>query len=307
MPQTTIKNSKRQFIFSFIIFLLVFNFNCSQNTESKFSFVYMTDIHLEQIDKAMEGFDHAIKHTNSLKPDFVITGGDLIADALGQTFGRSDSLYNLYNETIKKLEMPVHNTIGNHEVFGLYKRSGINPDHPEYGKKMFAKRLGNGQSYNSFDHKGWHFILLDGMGFTKDRNYYGYIDSTQIEWTKNDLSKINSKTPIAISVHIPFYSVRAQIDNGPTAANSKGIVITNAKEVMKLFEEYNLKTVLSGHLHWNEEIIYNGVHHINVGAVSASWWNGPNKGVEEGFAVIDIDGDNFTWRYEDYGWHVTPR
>jgi len=46
-------------------------------------------------------------------------------DALGQTYGRSDSLYNLYEETIKNLEMPIYHTMGNHEVFGLYERSGI--------------------------------------------------------------------------------------------------------------------------------------------------------------------------------------
>jgi 3',5'-cyclic AMP phosphodiesterase CpdA len=264
----------------------------------------MTDIHLEPMEKAVTGFDCAIAHTNALKPDFVITGGDLIDDALAQTFERSDSLYKLYNQTIEKLQMPVYNTIGNHEVFGLYKRSGIDPSHTEYGKKMFENRVG--KPYQSFDHKGWHFMLLDGIGFTEDRQYFGYIDPEQMEWIQNDLAKVDKKTPIAISIHIPFYSVRAQIDNSPTAANSRGIVITNAKDVMKLFENHNLRIVVSGHLHWNEEIIYNNAHHINVGAVSASWWNGPNKGVAEGFAVFEMDGENFTWKYEGYGWHVQP-
>jgi len=44
------------------------------------------------------------------KPNFVITGGDQIMDAMGQSYGRADSLYNLYQETVKELKMPVCNT-----------------------------------------------------------------------------------------------------------------------------------------------------------------------------------------------------
>ena len=62
--------------------------------------------------------------------------------------------------------MPVYNTLGNHEVFGLYEKSGISPEHPEYGKQMYKNKLGDGKTYFSFDHIGWHFIILDGIGFT---------------------------------------------------------------------------------------------------------------------------------------------
>jgi len=278
--------------------------SCGKKAEAQFRFIFMTDIHLQPEGEATTGFHQAIEHANSLDPDFIITGGDLIMDALGQEFERADSLYTLYQDYLKKFEAPVYNTIGNHEVFGLYPESGVDPSHPEYGKKMFQNRLGHGKSYHSFDFEGWHFMLLDGIGFTEDRQYYGYIDPTQIEWIKNDLSGLDSKTPIIISIHIPFYSISAQISEDPTSSNSKGIVITNANQIMELFEDHNLKMVISGHLHWVEEIIYQNVHHINVGAVSGGWWDGPHRGVAEGFAVIDIKGNKFTWSYEDYGWHA---
>ena len=69
---------------------------------------------------------------DELNPDFVITGGDLIIDALG-----------------------------NYEIFGLYRYSGVDPGHPEYGKKMYQKRIG--KQYYSFDHRGWHFMILDSV------------------------------------------------------------------------------------------------------------------------------------------------
>ena len=218
--------------------------------EDGFSFVFMTDIHIMPRRNAIEGFLQAIDTINSLKPDFVLTGGDNIMDALGQTYEISDSLYNIYEETVKNLKMPVYNTMGNHEVFGLYEESGISPNHKEYGKKLYENRLA--KRYYSFDHKNWHFIVLDGVGFTEDRKYYGHVDAEQIEWLKNDLEKAGSDKPVVISTHIPLLSVGHQIMQDPTKGLGKGTVVTNAHEIIEIMEQYNVKMVLQGHLHFLE-------------------------------------------------------
>ena len=81
-------------------------------------------------------------------------------------------------------------------------------------------------------------------------------------------------------------------------------MITNANEIREILEKYNVKMVLQGHLHFLEDILYNDIHYITGGAVSAQWWNGPRYGMEEGFLKIDVDGENFTWKYIDFGWEV---
>jgi 3',5'-cyclic AMP phosphodiesterase CpdA len=267
----------------------------------------MTDIHLQPEKSAVEGFEKAIARTNTINPDFVLTGGDLIMDALGQKESRADSLYDLYQESVKNFKMPVYNTLGNHEVFGLYVESGIDPQHPEYGKAMYKKRLKEESSYYSFNHKGWHFMVLDGIGYTEDRHYYGKIDSLQIRWIKEDLKNISKDTPIIISTHIPFYSLLAQAEGGPTKSLSEGAVITNGNKILELFEDYNLKLVLQGHLHIVEDLYYKGTHFITAGAVSGSWWNGPRYGFEEGFVVVEVRAGDFDWHYEDYGWEVAQK
>ncbi len=267
-----------------------------------FTFVFATDIHVTDQRNATEGFMQAIDSINKIAPDFVLTGGDNIMDALAQTYGRSDTLYNLYEETAKNIDAPVYNTMGNHEVFGLYERSGADPSDEGYGKKMYEGRIA--KRYYSFDHKNWHFVVLDGIGFTDDRHYYGYVDSLQIEWLKQDLEKTGKKTPVAVSTHIPLISVGAQIMDGPTAAFGKGSVVTNAHEIIEIFGQYNVKLVLQGHLHFLEDIYYNGVHYITGGAVSSNWWKGPRYGMEEGFLKIDVSGDGFSWEYIDFGWEV---
>ncbi len=298
----------KRFTFLFILAGIFLNFHLSYAGEKgtkkdeNFSFVFMTDIHVAPERHATEGFLKAINAVNELKPDFVLTGGDNIMDALGQSYSRADSLYNLYQETAKKLEMPVYNTIGNHEVFGLYLKSGVDPSHKEYGKKLYENRVT--KRYYSFDHKNWHFIVLDGIGFTEDRHYYGLVDAEQLEWLKSDLEKTGKDKPVAVSIHIPLLSVGQQIMKGPTEGFGQGSIITNAHEVMQLLEQYNVKMVLQGHLHFLEDIYYNGIHYITGGAVSSNWWQGPRYGMEEGFVEIKVSGENFTWKYIDYGWDV---
>jgi 3',5'-cyclic AMP phosphodiesterase CpdA len=295
---------------AFLLLIGILIFSCqtehkpvtAEAPENDFSFVFITDIHVMPERNATEGFLQAIDTINSLSPDFVLTGGDNIMDALGQTYGRSDSLYNLYSATVENLKMPVYNTMGNHEVFGLYEKSGISPDHEEYGKKLFENRLA--KRYYSFDHKGWHFVVIDGIGFTKDRRYYGYVDTGQIEWLKKDMEKVGKEKPIVVSTHIPLLSVGSQIMQGPNEPLGKGSVINNANEVIAILEQYNTKLVLQGHLHFLEDIQYNGIHYITGGAVSSGWWNGPRFGMEEGFVKVDVTGDDFEWEYIDFGWEV---
>lgn len=288
-----------------ILLFVVLIFGCKQKVaeEEGFTFAFLTDIHVQPELNATDGFKKAIAEVNTLNPDFVITGGDLIMDALGQTYGRADSLYNLYSETSKGFEMPVYNTMGNHEVFGYYESSGVDSTHELYGDRFFMDRLG--KRYFAFDHKDWRFYILDSIDEWEKGGYYGYIDSEQVEWLKKDLAGVNPKTPICISVHIPFITVQTQLNQGATAPNSQGLVITNSKEVLDLFSQHNLKLVLQGHLHVYEDLYANGTHFITGGAVSANWWKGPRGEMEEGFLVVKVKGDEITSKYIDYGWEVT--
>ncbi len=275
----------------------------AQSKAENFSFAFMTDIHVQPEKNAEKGFLQAIQSVNKLKPDFVITGGDLIMDALGQKQSRADSLYQIYMNCSKSFKMPVYNTIGNHEVFGLYTSSGISPEHPLYGKKMFEKYLG--KCYYSYNHKGWHFMVLDGIGFTAERDYYGQVDSVQMEWIRADLATIDSLTPVCVSIHIPFITVLTQIEDGPFVTTWRGNVIGNSMQVLDLFKHHNLKLVLQGHMHFLESIEVNGrTTFITGGSVCSRWWEGKNNGLEEGYLMIDVKGDDFDWRYVDYAWKV---
>ena len=291
----------RTFVLAAILLAASLVFTCDGSRDD-FRFVFMTDIHLQPELRAMDGFQAAINRVNDLRPDFVITGGDLVMDADEHGYGRADSLYRLYTEVAAEFEMPVYNAIGNHDVVGWYSETFIDPRHPEYGKEMFKKRVGGGKTYRSFDWKNWHFIILDTVEKAGNGDYTGLIDEDQLAWLKQDLANAGPDRPIIIAGHIPLISVAKHILQGPAAANKQGIHVSNAHEVLQICKPYNIRLVLQGHLHIVEHINSTGMHFITCGAVCGNKWKGPKQGFKEGFLVVDVRENDFTWHYEDYGW-----
>src|SRR5690554_6753428 len=141
-----------------LIFVLLLN-SCLKtnredlnNQDESFEFAFVTDIHIRPDMNAPKGFQMAIDTINMLKPDFVLTGGDLIFDALRGNKSRSDSLFILYKDMSRQFNMPVYHCLGNHDLFAIYEESPEEKNHPDYKYGMFERHLGN--SYYSFDHKG---------------------------------------------------------------------------------------------------------------------------------------------------------
>jgi 3',5'-cyclic-AMP phosphodiesterase len=262
-----------------------------------FSFVHVTDMHIQPELDAAKATRRCFQKINSLRPDLVVTGGDLIFDGLGRPYDQARKLFELYKQTAGILESPVHNVLGNHDVFGLHAESGVRPDHPEYGKKMYEDRFG--KTYTSFDHKGWHFILLDSIGIGENRRFYAVIDPAQVQWLRMDLEKTGKQRPIIVVTHVPLVTGCIPF-LGVSMENYRSLVVTNAAEVLGLLSGYPVKAVLQGHTHVREVIDYLGCKYITSGSVCGSWWKGPRVGHPEGFGVLRAQNGEISWRYETY-------
>jgi 3',5'-cyclic-AMP phosphodiesterase len=107
---------------------------------------------------------------------------------------------------------------------------------------------------------------------------------------------------LALVVHIPFLSSLSQINKGAMEPNTEGLVVSNSREILDLFNRYNLKLVLQGHLHVLEDNYIKGIHFITGGAICGGWWKGPHEGTQEGFLYLKFNRDSFTWNYVDYNW-----
>ena len=129
----------------------------------------MTDIHLNQDSSVHNRFTKAISHINTLQSDFVIAGGDLIMNNPGTTYESVKQQYQYYLDLIQSFTMPVYPTIGNHNIVGIYQPLDFSKDHPDYGKKMYLRLFNLTRSYYSFNHKGWHIVILDDIRIIGDQ------------------------------------------------------------------------------------------------------------------------------------------
>lgn len=275
--------------------------NDKSSVSNHFSFAFLTDIHLQHEMGASKAFERVIDSVNRMNPDFVQTGGDLIFDVLRGNRPRADSLFKLYTGMIKRFKMPVYNVIGNHELFGIYAESPIQPNDPDYKYGMFKKYLGD--TYYSFDHKGWHFIALNSID-ERNKRYIGIIDEAQKEWLRKDIESVKREMPIVLITHIPFVSVQHQIipPKNPVPCPPNEIWISNRNEILDMFREHNLRLVLQGHLHWLEDVKVGNTRFITGGAVAGRpSWKGNNNG-EQGFMIFDIKDQHISWRFVNYGW-----
>lgn len=263
-----------------------------------FSFVHFTDTHIQPELKATEGCEDCFRAILKLRPDFALAGGDLVFDACETSKQKAVDLFRLYQETLKRIEVPVYSVPGNHDVMGLSTKSGMSPTDPSYGKRYFEEKIG--KRYSSFDHKGWHFVLLDSIGITPDRGFIGLIDDEQMEWLKGDLAKTGSTKPIVMMTHIPVVSAVLQIVPDPWKTRETYLV-TNSQAFLELIAPYNVKAVLQGHTHIRETVTYNGCQFITSGAVCGNWWKGPRVGHPEGFGVLRVKNGALSWSYQTYG------
>lgn len=256
--------------------------------KNNFSFAFFTDIHLNKGDNdCFKGLQKAISSAKTLDADFILTGGDNVdIDVLRKDASTAHWLYNAYAELIANSGINYHVTIGNHDRF-----YGCEKSDPLFERGLFETYLN--KSYYSFDHKGWHFIVLNTSN--------SVVDEDQKQWLAADLELIDSETPIIISTHVPFLSVYYPTLQGKYTSTD---TFSNFKEIWDMFEDHNLKLVLQGHMHLYEEIKVKGVQFITAGAVSANWWGGAYHGTEEGYLQVHIDGNDFDWEYVDYGWEV---
>jgi Icc protein len=272
-----------------------------------FTFLFLTDTHLEPELNAAQGCDQCFKKARTIKSDFAIQGGDHVFDSLGVSRERASGLFDLYGKTEQDLGMKIYHTVGNHDVFGVYPTSGISPADPLYGKKMFEERFG--KAYYSFDHKGVHFVVLDSIGITDDRAYEGRIDAAQLAWLAADLKALPPATPIIVSVHIPLVTAfDSYLPVPATPPKHHGLSVANANEVIALFEGHNVLGVFQGHTHINERVEWHGVPYITSGAVCGNWWHGTRMGTPEGFTVVRIENGKLSTHYETYGFQsVDPQ
>lgn len=282
----------------------------SVSSGGAFRFVHLTDLHIRPEHNAAEGVVACLKAVNKLgpKPDFILTGGDLVMDVCESDFERATLLFDVLVKTFRDYaSIPVRHCIGNHDIFGWSSRRKVPTDHPQYGKKMFCDRLNLPRTYYTFDHKGWQFFVLDNIQPFADSSYQGCIDEEQMAWLLQELTRKQVGVPAVVVCHIPILSSTVFVDlpAGDSFNIPVSMMCRDSRKLADLFAKHNVRLVLSGHTHEVDVVDYRGVKFICGGSVCGAWWTGPQNGFKEGFGVLDMSTDgSLKYCYRDYGWIV---
>lgn len=229
----------------------------------KFMFAYISDTHLYTRalnDRFVRAIIKAVDDVNALnpQPDFVLFGGDLAQ------LGKKEEL-ELGAQILKSVKAPVKMMVGEHDWF---------LDMGDVWKGLF------GPPMYSFDHKGVHFVTLmsvEEKDFWTERKMTpaermqtvaGLDNSLQSrfevgpkgrEWLKNDLAKIDAKTPVIVFSHSPLYKYYYNWN----------FWTDDADEVQQILSKFQNVSVIHGHTH---QLLSNRIGNISFhGMLSTAW------------------------------------
>lgn len=271
---------------------------------------HLTDIHVQPEKGAPKGMEAAINHAQGQKdkPNLILTGGDLIMDAMGVDAARTKVQWDIFTSIFRaNAELPIEHTIGNHDVWGWGARDTYASE-SKFGKVWACDVLGLEKPYRSFDRAGWHFVILDSTHAKEGNGYTARLDDDQFEWLKDDLAKVPAKRPVLVVSHIPIIAVCSMFDGENEKTGNWVIpgswVHIDARRIKDLFRKHpNVKMCISGHEHLLDQVVYNGVNYFCNGAVSGGWWAGDYYECTYGYALVDLfDDGSFENRYVPYGW-----
>jgi Icc protein len=278
-----------------LLILLTLSFPKAFAQTEDFSFLFMTDMHLRPDSVVEKAFDKVVTSVKNIKPDFVLSGGDQIFDIMRGNQAKGDALFSYYVKQTQRLGVPVYNCVGNHDLFGIYEESPEDSTHSDYKLGMFKRYLG--EPYYSFNHKGWHFIVLNVLD-VENYKYVGKVDDKQLAWLAENLKSVPENTPIVVTVHIPLLTAFHVMNDGTYPTQPP---VSNRAAVLDKFKNHNLKFVLQGHLHWFEDLNIAGkTRFITGGAVSGRpTWRGNIHG-DRGFLKFNVKGGEASYEFVAY-------
>lgn len=183
----------------------------------------------------------AVRMTNRLAPDFVMTVGDLV-----QGYNeRGEWLAEMrqFKRHMKPLAMPWYPVAGNHDVYGP-RRGG--------GDRVAEYREHFGPLYYSFDYKFAHVICLySDEQLSYRRPEQQDMSDTQLAWLADDLAKTKAKI-VFVFLHHPRWTRAYRGCNWP-------------KVHALLARDGRVAAVFAGHIHrYRDDGVQDGIHYYTL-------------------------------------------
>jgi predicted phosphodiesterase len=200
-------------------------------------------------------YEEIISEIERLKPDFVLTVGDMIEGPVSDTI-ETNRRWEEYKSLISKISMPIYFTPGNNDIW-------------DNASLLFYKR-NIGKPYYSFDVKRVHFICLDASRYEKSSE----LPKEQLAWLVNDLKKNKKAAYTIVFYHKPFW-----VDE---------IAMGKPDTLHTIFKNYGVDAVFNGHVHEYFSGKIDGILYTDVSTSGGAGDVGPT-GILYHFTWVTVD------------------
>ena len=234
-------------------------------------FLVFGDLHMEDCTDSLERLDAILRHAKAAQVDFIVSLGDLCFPTAS---------YSLAMDRLNNCGIPVHHTIGNHDV-------------QDWDIATSLRFLGKPRPYEVFETGEYKFIILDTCYWKSEAGEYHFpnkqripslypvLPQEQLSWLKEQLS--DGKKYIIFS-HMSLVNPFAH----------RGIA--NKEDVQQLFAGKDILLCMNGHDHGSDLKWVNGVPYYTVSSASQfCWWNADPPRVENLFykdplhVIVELD------------------
>ena len=288
--------------------------------------VFSTDIHLtgDDVDKDLPQFHSTYlpsitKFINELDGKvYSSILGDMSTD--GKWYSNSFALPEYLEQMAVSYPTPIYHVMGNHD--NERRGEGTIEQWDEIGESAYKRIVG--PNYYSVNIGQIHYVYLDNIvTFGKKPKGYGsedfdwypkygfryIVDSTQVEWLKKDLSHVDSKTPVIVSMHVPLYDIKG-MEDGKVIYKVGSSKFQNPEVITNILDRFENVHLVAGHVHHNCTINMkeNLTLHNLVSASAVSWkLNDVDRvlicedGSPAGYLAMTVKGKDISWQFKANG------
>ncbi|HVW21005.1 MAG TPA: metallophosphoesterase [Opitutaceae bacterium] len=220
-----------------------------------------------------------------IRPAFSLWTGDSIYGS-DDTVGEARAEYATFLALAATAGIPVFNAPGNHEI---YQRRDL--------EELYQRTMG--RLYGSFDYGHSHFIAID----TEEVGPKAGVGPAQMAWIRQDLEANRGAANIFVFSHHPLF---------PKGARDGFDHPANRDELHRLFVQYGVRAVFSGHEHLYYRSKHDGIDYIVTGGGGAPSEEGPEEGGAQHYALVYVNGGQISvavlapWRLFSWVGPVQP-
>lgn len=246
----------------------------------KLSISIVTDIHYgkdtqnKKGSKALSLLNDFIDNMQSIKPTLVVDLGDRISDSdiKGDEFH-----LKAVGDCFKKLTMPHHHLIGNHDITNLTR-----------GKN--AELLDSDLNHKTIEVGGWRLIFWQPRCTNVHDLYFKEPTEADFLWLSNILSDKDAP-PSILFTHLPlsgsdqtwqgnrYFENNADLATYPNHAKIRGMLEASGTIVL----------CIAGHVHQNSVKTIRGVHYLTLQSLSECATTFPE--VSAAFGMLNLSTD----------------